>query len=691
MPKPTKTKEELRSLILSEIAGQPVCPTGMDVTIEATDSGAWRALSIPPQGPIAYADCANHIGHIAQRLRSEFDLSSEPLLRSAENPVGWMNRDNASNQVVQQTHAARRKHIAATSGQSVTVGTTVNRAPGPKQLVDFSNADERLRWLKAQTEDVVAVLAARAALRVAPAIPLQLVRSNSRTGGRKLVLRVFRAVAAAWATAAYPSHRDILRGSARAAVFGLGNVKAAPPIRAAAYALAVAASRAQVASRASTAIGYALDAAGSKGSEAFEVTLKAIAADAQLLDERFSPVTIATSQLWPGRIPDWVRDNLEELRKALLGANEDWEVWTGWYDERLVGALANQNHEIARELLPNDIWEQGPKVVNAQIKLMLEEREIFEHGTADAAADIPAVNSIPQQVTAASQFALNADGRIDLVLDPPSHAQSADNLQREMYQEMRHKALAVAGLGHNQLAELLIPVDRFYAALPEDIDHMSINRVWSRGNTLRRHLKAHEMAVASGEPSEPARLPPTVAEMLRDLVDTFNVFIAGDPKGRELDEVRLGPQERVSAQAIVNAALPIVEAVQVSEGLATAAAVEALTEQVEAAREAPANIDGDQAIDLSRKTASNFITETLRVAYVEVAFALREFRSGAYRGAGAVAAVTGVPAAIIYRQEIVTFVVENASNLKVFVEQAFHNPELIRIIEMIVQAAARAG
>jgi hypothetical protein len=53
MTKPTKSKEELRSLILSEIDGHPVCPAEMDVLIQGMGAGDWRALSIPPKGPVA--------------------------------------------------------------------------------------------------------------------------------------------------------------------------------------------------------------------------------------------------------------------------------------------------------------------------------------------------------------------------------------------------------------------------------------------------------------------------------------------------------------------------------------------------------------------------------------------------------------------------------------------------------------
>src|SRR5580704_1345978 len=70
--------------------------------------------------------------------------------------------------------------------------------------------------------------------------------------------------------------------------------------------------------------------------------------DAQLLDERFSAATIAHSQLWPGQIPDWVNASWGELRFTLLDADEDRDVWTSWYEERLAGTATNQDIEVAR-------------------------------------------------------------------------------------------------------------------------------------------------------------------------------------------------------------------------------------------------------------------------------------------------------------------------------------------------------
>jgi hypothetical protein len=182
-----------------------------------------------------------------------------------------------------------------------------------------------------------------------------------------------------------------------------------------------------------------------------DVALRAMATDAQLLDQGLSPVTIANSQLWPGQIPDWVSSSWGELRFTLLDADEDWHVWTNWYEERLAGVATNQDIEVARLRIDDKIWEQQPGIVNSQIKELIEERGIFQHAIAEEPDDgLPDADVIPEQAGGASQFTLDAEGRIDLVPDPPSLTPLVDETQRELFEEMRHKALALASVGHNR-------------------------------------------------------------------------------------------------------------------------------------------------------------------------------------------------------------------------------------------------
>src|SRR5581483_10283349 len=105
----------------------------------------------------------------------------------------------------------------------------------------------------------------------------------------------------------------------------MGNVKAPLLFRAAAYAAATATGEPRAASRSSTAVLYALEAIKPNGDEAFKSILNALAVDAGLLEQRFSPVAFAHSKLWPV-LPQWVQDAWPKLTRRLLAADESWRV-----------------------------------------------------------------------------------------------------------------------------------------------------------------------------------------------------------------------------------------------------------------------------------------------------------------------------------------------------------------------------
>ena len=299
----------------------------------------------------------------------------------------------------------------------------------------------------------------------------------------------------------------------------------------------------------------------------------------------------------------------------------------------------------------------------------------------------PPIESIPEQDPAGTRFRIDAEGRIDAIIVPPT----PDTLQRFHYDELRQKAEALAALGQ-MLGDLGVPALRILEALPTDIEDASIDRLWSRANTLRRRHAAHLRTAESHLEPDPARLPALVAANLGDFVDSFNVYILGDPRGLELDSLRLGPQDREAARKVATLAEPIARAASEPQSPATPAAQEAMAEQTDAAIDAPDDINGDQAAALARKTAGNFVSELLRRAYTpihkfaknEAGFAQKELRAGFYRAAGA--AVFAV-AAYAYWPEIVSFVARNADALKAFIEAAFQNPKLVEIIDLIVKAA----
>jgi len=89
--------------------------------------------------------------------------------------------------------------------------------------------------------------------------------------------------------------------------------------------------------------------------------------------------------LWPDNYPNESANYWIEMKTELLATWQNWEVWTEWYDARLRGDAVDGRLEIARATLPSEAWDQGPAIVNTEIKRLIEEHSSLE--TPDRVAD----------------------------------------------------------------------------------------------------------------------------------------------------------------------------------------------------------------------------------------------------------------------------------------------------------------
>jgi hypothetical protein len=67
--------------------------------------------------------------------------------------------------------------------------------------------------------------------------------------------------------------------------------------------------------------------------------------------------------------PDWARDALRDG----LRADEDWDVWTSWYEERLRGGSRGEAREFVLASVPTNEWDKGPAAANAWIRAHMPE------------------------------------------------------------------------------------------------------------------------------------------------------------------------------------------------------------------------------------------------------------------------------------------------------------------------------
>ena len=101
-----------------------------------------------------------------------------------------------------------------------------------------------------------------------------------------------------------------------------------------------------------------------------------------------------------------------------------------------------------------------------------QERPLPEQPTANGihGTSIPPIETIPEQERTGTRFGIDAQGLIDVLRIPPT----IDDLQRFHYDEMRHKAQQLVGLGQ-MLGDIAPAVTRILEALPEHMEDASVD------------------------------------------------------------------------------------------------------------------------------------------------------------------------------------------------------------------------
>ncbi|MEM9061602.1 MAG: hypothetical protein AAGD13_14165 [Pseudomonadota bacterium] len=159
--------------------------------------------------------------------------------------------------------------------------------------------------------------------------------------------------------------------AARTAVSHTAIAEAAEAAARAARGAASAGDGAELAARATDANRSASAAETSSNAEA--LCWQAVQDDADALGNGWRYGRFGTTPLWHAGTPRWCRKLWHELGDYLLSADESWQVWIDWYQDRLEGKPANEDLEVAKALIPNEIWEAGPTKLNAEIARLMNE------------------------------------------------------------------------------------------------------------------------------------------------------------------------------------------------------------------------------------------------------------------------------------------------------------------------------
>lgn len=250
-------------------------------------------------------------------------------------------------------------------------------------VADINNREQLAAWLRKQPREVVRALADRWTLRTLPMAALY--RSDLLSD---LILPSFRVLALSQAAVNYPSHdmeeafAAARAAAARAFTAAARAARAVDAILAAdagADAIATFGARAFAAAAADDAEARSFAAAAAARAIAAAATdtaatafWSAVSADATQWEKGVAATVIDGLPLWPGGQPAGFRSMWQGLKAALHAEKQDWEVWTTWYDDRLEGRVRDKERELAYVRIDDALWEQGPAIVNAEIKRLIE-------------------------------------------------------------------------------------------------------------------------------------------------------------------------------------------------------------------------------------------------------------------------------------------------------------------------------
>jgi hypothetical protein len=418
--------------------------------------------------------------------------------------------------------------------------------------------------------------------------------------------------------------------------------------------------------------------------------------------------------LWSSAdIPNRITTAWLKLSAALRGTEGafDWNlVWIDWYeairDGRAPWGLPRETGEqilVEAMLWPQSEWDKGALHINRRIAELIEAAR--ERLT-------PSEDELPQQERFAHRFNGLASEPIDLAHPDDATDRLQDGPDRqEDYTDIRSKMEDLAALGTNRLGHLAAVLERL-RSLPSAVADTRAQSFWSVANTLRIKLAGHEAAEDRHKASharpdyekDERLLEPLVGDGLKDLVQTINAFVLGDPSLMDRDAARPGPQETQIARREADIIAPVVADVSREPDLATRGASCAVADELVKTATTGSSLAERQGAEAGRRSIRNFVAALLRRAYVpikkagpgaaaEAAFAWKEMRSGFYKKAGETGilpARIGLWAGAIWLTGqwavIAEFVARHAAALSAYAASAFpNNPAVVRIIEAIAK------
>ena len=285
-------------------------------------------------------------------------------------------------------------------------------------MADEFDREELEAWLKTQPREVSIAIAARAALRVLPALVLDFDSALHLDRGetvRRVVLLVFRAIAVALAAARYPDRLNELLPSVEIVARVASESHYIAPITARRALTTIRSST--VANTVSYLVENMLGSSPSKFVRNFSDSVSiACQVDRSFVDHDRNGDKLLLQPLWLSNDPTVLLRYWSDLQHRLQRQRNDWDVWIRWYDAVLEGkpTPGGEELDIYRVTLDSEEdWAKGPAHVNVLIKAKEEEiagrAQVVETSSS-------ASKTSPEELAALAspQPRLSADGKLDV-------------------------------------------------------------------------------------------------------------------------------------------------------------------------------------------------------------------------------------------------------------------------------------
>lgn len=286
-------------------------------------------------------------------------------------------------------------------------------------MVDFRHPEEAEAWFKKQSSETALAATFRYALRTIPL--METAAHPLERWAHATVLDVcsqsFRCLSVTYAAAKYSEQVKELRSSARNATekFETFLFHQAAAIQ---YAVLQFAHDTNSNSEANLFASVIFDknsyatANENENSLLYTLNVRELRIDAERLAAALRPEILASSPLWEVTVPDKILLYWQNLKSFLLAQNQDWDVWTRWYEARVNGEPSNKDLDLAIATIPNEDWEKGPAHVNKLIKAL-------EDKFAPRAAPMIKRVTLQELASIASPtIVLTASGQIDAIPNP---------------------------------------------------------------------------------------------------------------------------------------------------------------------------------------------------------------------------------------------------------------------------------